>query len=184
MGRAAGAIYDHPHASLLAVPVPNRWIEEERTAAAAHHAEHGRCLFCDVAEAELRGRARLVTHNAAFVAFTPYASRAPFEVWIQPRRHEASFGRTPSNALPELAALLQTVVRAIADALDAPPFNVLLHTLPDGGDDAYHWHMEIHPRLTAHAGFDWGSGFYVNPTPPEDAARFLREAIALHDVTL
>ena len=182
VGRAAGALYDHPHAQVLAIPVPNRWVEEERAAAEAHHAETGRCLFCEVLEEELKRRDRIVTRSAAFAAFAPYAAKSPFETWIVPRRHGSAFHEMPTNEMPALAEMLATVVRAINAALDRPPYNLLLHTLPQGGDAAYHWHLELLPRLTNQAGFDWSNGFYVNPTPPEDAARFLREALALQEV--
>lgn len=181
IGRAAGALYDHPHAQVLAVPVLNRWLEEEATAARAHYRATGACLFCDVLDVELEGRERLVTQNESFAAIAPYASKRPFETWILPRRHPGSFTTEPGNLLPALAEILQSVMRGINSALNHPPYNLVLHTLP-GSDDAFHWHIEILPRLTYQSGFDWGSGFYVNPTPPEDAARFLREALALEEV--
>ncbi|MEJ2357428.1 MAG: DUF4921 family protein [Deinococcales bacterium] len=182
VGRAAGALYEHPHAQLLAVPVGSRWVEEEVEAARGYADEHGRCLFCDVIERELDRRERVVTHNEAFVAIAPYAAKTPFETWILPREHDSAFTAVAANTLPLLADLLQTVVRGLNDALDHPPYNLLVHTLPASGDRSFHWHIELLPRLTQQAGFDWGSGFYVNPTPPEDAARFLREALALQEV--
>ena len=184
VGRAAGAAFEHPHGLLLALPVTNRWLIEERTAAGDHFARHGRCLFCDVLEAELEHKARLLSHNEAFLAFAPYASKTPFEVWILPREHGSAFSGVTVNTLPLLGDILQSVLGAVNGALNSPPYNMILHTLPKGGDEGYHWHMKLLPRLTARTGFDWGSGFYVNPTPPEDAARFLREALALQGVAL
>ena len=178
VGRAAGAMYDHPHAQVLALPVTNRWVDEEHAAATKHFELQGRCLFCEVLEAENAERSRLISSNAHFVALAPYASKTPFEMWLLPRTHSASFATLPSNTLPELADLLQSVVKAMNTALNDPPYNMILHALPVQ-KASYHWHIEILPRLTAQAGFDWGSGFYINPTPPEDAARFLREALAL-----
>ncbi len=181
VGTAAGALFEHPHTSLLASPVPSRWVEEEAAAAGRHHGATGRCLFCEVAAAEVERRDRLVASNESYLAIAPYASKTPFETWILPRRHGSAFGAEPTNDLPQLADLLQTVVRATVTALADPPYNLLLHSQPHGGDPAFHWHLELLPRLTQQAGFDWGSGFYVNPTPPEDAARFLREAMALQE---
>ncbi len=181
-GRAAGAVVDHPHGQVLAVPVRNRWVEEEATAAAEHFEATGSCLFCDVLAEELRLRERLVSTNAAFVALVPYAAKTPFETWIMPRSHESAFADVAANRLPLLADLLQTLTRALNAALDHPPTNMLLHTRPHAGDRCYHWHLEVLPRLTRQAGFDWASGNYVNPTPPEDAARFLRQALALNEV--
>ena len=182
VGRAAGAAYDHPHAQLLAVPVGNRWLDEEATAAQAYHVQHDRCLFCDVIAAELSGKERLVSYNEHFIALAPYASKTPFETWLLPRQHGSSFTALASNTVPHLVELLQNMVRAMNTALDRPPYNMILHTLPQAGDSRYHWHIELLPRLTKHSGFDWSSGFYVNPTPPEDAARFLRGALALQEV--
>ena len=182
VGRAAGALYDHPHGQLLAVPVPNRWVEEEVGISRSYYQQHGRCLFCEVIEEELLRRERVVTYNASFVALAPYAAKTPFETWILPRKHDSDFAAVASNTLAQLADILQAVTRAFNVALDYPPYNLALHTLPQTGDEGYHWHIEILPRLTDHAGFDWGTGFYVNPTPPEDATRFLRETLALHEV--
>lgn len=181
VGKAAGALFDHPHAQLLAVPVANRWLEEELAVAREYHGNQRGCLFCAVLRSELEQRERVVTQNAHFAAFSPYASKRPFETWILPRRHPGSFTTEPGNLLPALAEILQHVLKGLNAALNFPPYNLVLHTLP-GADEAFHWHIEILPRLTYQAGFDWGSGFYLNPTPPEDAARFLREALALQEV--
>lgn len=183
VGRAAGAQYEHPHGQVLALPVANRWVEEEREAAAAHHRATGRCLFCDVLGHDLAGRERLVSSNDHFVALAPFAAKVPFETWILPRDHQSGFHELPGNHAAALAALLQTVVRALNAALDRPPYNLVVHTLPVGGDAAFHWHVELLPRVTRLAGFDWSIGAYVNPMPPEAAVRFLREAIAGLDAT-
>lgn len=182
VGRAAGALYDHPHAHLLALPVPNRWLEEEIEAGRQHHEEHGSCLFCDVLERELEARERVVTANEEFVALAPFAAKTPFETWVLPRRHGSSYADVAANHLPMLADILQGVLRALNYALDRPPYNMALHTVPGAERPYFHWHFEVLPRLTTQAGYDWGAGFYVNPTPPEDAARFLREALALQEV--
>lgn len=183
VGRAAGALFEHPHAHLLALPVPNRWVEEEMEAGRSHHAEHGECLFCAVLKREVAVKERVVSANAEFVAVAPFASKTPFETWILPRRHASGFAAVPANHLRLLADILQGVLRALNDALDSPPYNMALHTSPLPDKDGFHWHFEILPRLTTQAGYDWGAGFFVNPTPPEDAARFLREALALQQVS-
>ena len=182
VGRAAGALFEHPHAQVLAVPVANRWVQEEMEVAAVHHAEHGSCLFCDVLGRELVLRERIVTYNDEFVALAPFASKTPFETWILPRRHGSAYAGVAANTLPLLADILQAVTRALNDALDRPPYNMAFHTAPHDDQRDFHWHIELLPRLTRQAGFDWGAGFFVNPTPPEDAVRFLREALALQEV--
>lgn len=182
VGVAAGALYEHPHAQVLAIPVTSRWLNEEIQAAADHRESHGTCLFCDVVAAELTAKERIISQNDEFVAIAPYAAKTPFETWVVPRSHESAFSHVASNALPALAEMLKTVVTALSSALDYPPYNFVIHTLPHAGEAGFHWHIEFLPRLTQQAGFDWGSGFYVNPTPPEVAARFLREALALREV--
>lgn len=183
VGVAAGTLFDGPHGVVLAAPVPNRWVEEERSAGHAHLERTGTCLFCTVLEAERRRKERLIASNERYLAIAPYASKTPFETWILPRQHRSAFAEEPANDLPYLADLLQSLLRTMNAALDTPPYNLLLHTSPAGGDAGYHWHLELLPRLTRQSGFDWGNGFYVNPTPPEDAARFLREGMAMQEVT-
>lgn len=182
VGRAAGALFEHPHAQLLAVPVANRWVQEEMEVASAHHAASGECLFCAVVARELELRERVVTYNDEFVALAPFAAKTPFETWILPRRHGSAFAGVAANTLPLLADIVQAVTRALNDALDRPPYNMAFHTAPHADLPDFHWHIEVLPRLTTQAGFDWGAGFFVNPTPPEDAVRFLREALALQEV--
>lgn len=178
VGRAAGAAYDHPHGQVLALPVPDRWVEEERAAIAAYRREHDRCLLCDVLRQELDERERLVSTNEHLVAFAPYAAKQPFETWVAPRAHQAAFHATPTNHLEALAEVLATVVRALNAALGTPPYHLVLHTVPRSPDGGDHWHLKVLPRLTAQSGYDWSLGAFVNPTPPEEAARFLREASA------
>lgn len=182
VGRAAGALYEHPYGQLLAVPVTDRWVGEEKEVAAEHYRTHGSCLFCDVMASELRTRDRIVTENEAYVALAPFASKTPFETWIMPKQHGSAFTGVPANSLPLLADILQVLVRGLVDALDNPPYNLTLHTAVAAGLPDFHWHIEVLPRLTSQAGFDWGTGFFVNPTLPEDAVRFLREAVALQEV--
>jgi UDPglucose--hexose-1-phosphate uridylyltransferase len=108
----------------------------------------------------------------------PFAPRFPFETWILPRGHADSF-HTMSDAAEfrDLAAVLKETLQRLYRALDRPPFNFAIHTAPvsDTELEHYHWHLEIMPKLTRVAGFEIGSGFYINPTPPEDAAQYLRE---------
>ncbi len=107
----------------------------------------------------------------------PFAPREPFETWILPKRHESRFEpREKSFSL--LADVLQTTLKKLDAVLETPPYNYVLHTSPfqDEVNEYYHWHIEIIPKLTKTAGFEWGSGFFINPTPPEEAAQFMREA--------
>jgi UDPglucose--hexose-1-phosphate uridylyltransferase len=99
-------------------------------------------------------------------------------MWILPKRHESSFENSPSSLYENLARMLRTVLNKAVQVLDNPAYNLVLHSSPvqENTNDFYHWHLEIIPKLAKTAGFEWGTGFYINPTPPEEAARYLREA--------
>jgi UDPglucose--hexose-1-phosphate uridylyltransferase len=124
--------------------------------------------------AELHAGSRIVDSNPEFIAFCPFASRLPLETWILPRRHQASFSDCNDGQLELFAPLLQKLLGQLKLAAGDPPYNLVLYTAPlQQKVPALHWHCEILPRLTTLAGFEWGTGMYINPTPPELAARYL-----------
>jgi UDPglucose--hexose-1-phosphate uridylyltransferase len=108
---------------------------------------------------------------------TPFASRFPFEMWILPRQHESDFETIGEARAQSLGAVLKSVLTRLNGVLDHPPYNFIIHTSPlkTGRLAHYHWHIELMPKIVHTAGFEWGAGFYINPTPPEQAASFLRE---------
>jgi UDPglucose--hexose-1-phosphate uridylyltransferase len=177
-GEAAGASLEHPHSQLIALPILPKHVVEELEGAKRYFANKERCIFCDMISQEMDTRIRVAAENQDFVALSPYAPRFPFETWILPKRHESSFENSPSNLYENLSRMLRTILNKAIQVLDSPAYNLFLHTSPiqENTNDFYHWHIEIIPRLTKTAGFEWGTGFYINPTPPEEAARFLREA--------
>jgi UDPglucose--hexose-1-phosphate uridylyltransferase len=125
---------------------------------------------------EIAQGTRVIQENADIVAVAPYAPRFAFETWLLPRRHGARFEEAPRHEYESLARLLKAVLQRIDKALESPPFNLIVHTSPFSENVAneYHWHVEIMPKLTRVAGFEWGTGFYINPTSPEEAAKVLR----------
>ncbi len=176
-GAAAGATLEHAHSQLIAMPVVPDFVREEVEGAQRHYAEKERCVFCDILQQEIDADRRIVLENADIVALEPYAPRLPFETWLLPRRHGARFEDAARNEIESLARALKSVLARMNRALESPPFNLIVHTAPFVGEtDSYHWHIEIIPKLTKVAGFEWGTGFYINPTSPEEAARVLREA--------
>jgi UDPglucose--hexose-1-phosphate uridylyltransferase len=177
-GSAAGASLDHSHSQLIALPIVPREVRDEVDGACAHFEAKERCVFCDILRQETRDGQRLIAENADIVAVAPYAPRFPFETWMLPRRHEAHFENAPRHEYASLARLLGDILRRINKALGSPPYNLLIHTAPiaEQADDYYHWHVEIIPKLTKVAGFEWATGFYLNPTSPEEAAVVLRDA--------
>ena len=136
-----------------------------------------RCLFCDIVMQEMDQKGRIVEESGDFLAFAPYAPRFPFETWIVPKRHQCAYEMIGDDQLAPLAAIFRRTLRRLNLALENPPYNFILHSaaFQEGAADFFHWHIEIMPKLTKVAGFEWGSGFYINPTPPEESARYLRE---------
>ncbi len=177
-GEAAGATVDHPHSQLIALPIVPRRVREEVDSSWHYYDEKERCIFCDIIRQEMDTGERVVAENEHFITMTPYASRFPFEMWLLPKVHGSSYENNQSTMYASLARMLKDVLMRMDAALDRPAFNFMIHTSPIGEEinDHYHWHVEIIPKLTKVAGFEWGTGFYINPTPPEEAARFLREA--------
>ena len=176
-GRTAGASLSHPHSQLIALPVvPNR-AAHELDAAVRYFGKQGQCIYCALLAQEREARERVVWQNEHFIALEPYASRFPFETWILPKAHQADFGALrPELEQPMAQALRETLYR-LHTCLSNPPYNFIIHTIPyrEEAEHAYHWHLEIIPRLTQVAGFEWGSGFYINTVAPENAARYLRD---------
>jgi UDPglucose--hexose-1-phosphate uridylyltransferase len=176
-GEAAGASLEHPHSQLIALPVIPRRVIEKLDGSQAYFNYKNRCVYCDIIGQELADGRRLVASNDSFVAFEPFAARFPFETHILPRNHHAAFEDASAEMLASLAEIMSIVFKKINASLGFPPFNFMLHTAPFNINvsEFYHWHLEIIPRLTKIAGFEWGSGFYINPTPPEQAAQYLRD---------
>jgi UDPglucose--hexose-1-phosphate uridylyltransferase len=181
-GLAAGASLEHSHTQLISLPVIPKRVMEELECAQRYYDYKERCVFCDISRQELEYRHREICENDDFIAFCPFASRSPFEISIIPRQHQAYFTDINDNQTVSFAAILKEILMRIRQALNNPPYNFIIHTTPlngsNGNNDAreyYHWHVEVMPKLSKIAGFEWGSGFYINPTSPETASRYLRE---------
>jgi len=176
-GMAAGASLSHPHSQLMATPIVPKRITEELSGTRAYLDFKDRCVFCDMVDEERDYGKRVIEENKYFISFTPFAARFPFEMWLLPKTHQECLRNLTDEQIPFLADCFQRSIRRLDAAVEYPPYNFLLHTSPcnTGKNHFYHWHFEIIPRLTHIAGFEWGSGFYVNPTPPEQAAEILRE---------
>jgi UDPglucose--hexose-1-phosphate uridylyltransferase len=177
-GGPAGATLEHSHSQLIALPIVPDFVRKEIDGARAHFAAKERCVFCDILHQEIAARQRVILENADFVALAPYAPRFPFETWLVPRRHGPRFEEAPPNEYAELARLLRALLVRVNRALETPSYNLVVHSAPftEEVGEFYHWHVEVMPRLTKVAGFEWGTGFYINPTSPEEAARVLRDA--------
>ncbi|MDX1534315.1 MAG: galactose-1-phosphate uridylyltransferase, partial [Thermoplasmata archaeon] len=178
-GAEAGASLYHAHSQLIAMPMVPRRIQDELRGAANHHSENGTCVYDGILAEELNASERIAFANDDFVALCPYASRFPFEIWVLPRRHRSRFEKTTASERRSLAELLRVTVRGLDTLFGNPPFNWYIHTAPSDEEEYtyYHWHLELTPRLSRKAGFERGTGFYINSVPPEDAAWLLRRAM-------
>ncbi len=176
-GALAGASLQHSHSQLMATSVVPITIWEEMSGALEFFNYRGRSIFDDMIQQELAHGSRIVLDTAHFVVFCPFASRFPFETWILPKQQSSHFENITRQAIEELGTVLKTVLRKLELALDDPPYNYVIHTAPFNQPELPHflWHMELFPRITRVAGFEWGSGFYINPVLPEEAAAFLRD---------
>ena len=177
-GEAAGASLEHSHSQLIALPIIPRQVSEEIEGARLYYNYKERCIYCDIVRQEMYAEERNVAENEHFLAITPFAARFPFETWIIPKTHNACFDESQPWEYSSLARILKNVLQRLDKVLNIPPYNYIIHTCPLRSQmrEFYHWHLEIMPKLIRIAGFEWGSGFYINPTSPEEAAKFLREA--------
>jgi UDPglucose--hexose-1-phosphate uridylyltransferase len=175
-GAAAGASLEHAHSQIIATPVVPKRVEEKLNGARRYFEFRERCIFCDIIRQELIEKDRIVADCDAFISFAPFASRFPFETWIIPKRHQSSYLDMSEDDYTALAVCLKDVLGRLKQALNDPPFNYMICTRPTKRDshEHFHWHIEIIPKLTKVAGFEWGTGFYINPTSPEEAAAYLR----------
>ena len=175
-GAPAGATREHSHGQLIALPIVPDFVREESDGAREYFSGANRCVFCDMLREERGGQRAILEHGQA-VAIAPYASRSAFETWLIPKRHDASFEDAPEQVVRDMAGAIGAVLARLNRALDDPPYNLIIHTAPfeDGHARSFHWHIELMPRLSRTAGFEWGTGFYINPTSPEAAASVLRQ---------
>ncbi|MFH1688378.1 MAG: galactose-1-phosphate uridylyltransferase [bacterium] len=176
-GEAAGASLEHGHSQLIATPIIPKRVAEELSGAKRYYDFKERCIFCDIVRQELLDRSRLVADHDAFLVLQPFAPRFPFETWILPKAHQSSYLELSESEITVLARTVQDALARLKLALNGPAYNLMLHTRPVSREyhEYYHWHIEIIPKLTKVAGFEWGSGFYINPTPPEESAAYLRK---------
>jgi len=182
-GQAAGASLEHPHTQIVALPMVPKSVAEEIKSCHNYFEYRERCVFCDIIRQEIEDKERVIFENKHFVSFCPYASRFPFELLIIPKQHRPFFCAMSAEEISALADILKATITKIKKVFSNLSYNYIVHTTPinvdgDGGVEYYHWHIEFMPKLMRIAGFEWGTGFYMDPTPPERAAEYLR---SIHD---
>lgn len=175
-GAVAGASLEHPHSQIIAIPVVPPSVQEELEGSKKYYTKNKSCIYCDQLEKELEDGSRIIYENDHFVSLAPYASRTPFETLIIPKFHSARFESIDSRQLNSLASLWKATFHKLDAGLANPPYNYFIHTAPtqQNVDQHYHWHVEIIPKLTVVAGFELGTGMFINITIPEECAEFLR----------
>ncbi|MBI5101048.1 MAG: galactose-1-phosphate uridylyltransferase [Nitrospirae bacterium] len=183
-GSDAGAVYSHPISHLASTPVIPKRVKEELDGAKQYFAYKERCIFCDIVSEELRAGSRVSLETKNFLAFCPYASKFPFEVWIMPKNHSCAFQDISPDETEDFALILSSILKKMRKLFSGVSFNYFIHSVPNRmprkdhwhtlGED-YHWHLEMMPRFLKTSGFEWGSGFYILPTSPEAASKYLRE---------
>ncbi|MEW6368671.1 MAG: galactose-1-phosphate uridylyltransferase [Acidobacteriota bacterium] len=177
-GEAAGASVEHTHSQLIALPIVPKRVREEIDGCKTYYSFKERCIYCDIIKQESDVGTRVIAENSDFLAVSPFAPRFPFETWILPKNHGAYFEACQKHEYENLSKVVKDILMRMDRVLEFPPYNMLIQTSPfhEIVTDFYHWHIEIMPKLTKVAGFEWGTGFYLNPTLPEEAAKFMREA--------
>ena len=173
-----GIFNRHPHSHILAMPVIPRGIDEEIWGMLDYYQRKERCIFCDIIKEEISVKKRVILETVHFLVFSPFASRYPFETWIIPKTHSSDFHRINKEEMEDLSSAIQSLFLRFHKLLSDPPYSLTFHTSPVQNRfhrSEYHWHIETRLRIGLREGFEWGTGFFVNPTPPENAAAYLRE---------
>ncbi|MEW6008936.1 MAG: galactose-1-phosphate uridylyltransferase [Candidatus Omnitrophota bacterium] len=177
-GVDAGASLEHGHAQLIALPMIPKNAHEELNGAHRYFEFHERCIYCDIIRQEKQEKSRIICENESFIAFCPFVSRFPFQVWIIAKTHSPYFCHMSEKEKISLSKILKDVLLRIKVVLNDPSYNFIFHTSPleIRQAEGFHWYVELMPKLTRVAGFEWGSGFYIVPTDPETAAGYLKQA--------
>jgi UDPglucose--hexose-1-phosphate uridylyltransferase len=175
-GERAGTSLHHPHSQIVAAPVISSSVRGRLQEASRIHDEEGECLYCRVLRDELAEGARIIEANDTFVSFVPYAALSPYHVWIFPRRHASSYDSITDAEIDGLAQNLSRILRRLSTALGDPDFNFGIRSAPmsECGSHYYHWYLAIVPRVSHVAGFELGTGMFINSLLPEHAAENLR----------
>ncbi|MBZ5587158.1 MAG: galactose-1-phosphate uridylyltransferase [Acidobacteriia bacterium] len=175
-GEAAGTSLIHPHSQIVGMPVLPSQLRARLEEALRHWGNVGECLYCRTLDEELRDGTRVIAQNASFAAFVPYAALSPFHIWFFPKRHSADFGDVTDNQLADLAAVLREVLLRLYVGLEDPDYNFVIRSLSpqEGAVKYFHWYISLIPRVTKSAGFELGTGMFINTALPERSAEFLR----------
>jgi UDPglucose--hexose-1-phosphate uridylyltransferase len=176
-GKEAGASLSHAHSQIIATPMIPRLISDELNACKTQTTRNNECQYCRIIETE-RNSPRFIYENPSFIAFAPWASVYPFEFWLLPKRHQHTLLQLREEEKRDFAKALNDCMGNLANVLNDPPYSFGFHISPSHGiHEYYHWHLEVYPKLTIQAGFENNTGMFINVTPPELAAKSLKQSI-------
>jgi UDPglucose--hexose-1-phosphate uridylyltransferase len=179
-GQEAGTSQEHPHSQIIASPIMPDSVQRRGEAAQEHYHRTGTCLMCQVVEEEVRSGRRVVFQEQQFIVFHPFAASRPAETWIVPSEHQPSFAQASGEDVTGLASALLRTLKKLSVGFGDPDFNYVLHTSPKSAEnqhpECWHWYLQIIPRMSTAAGFELGSGIFINTMPPEETASIMREA--------
>lgn len=175
-GPRAGTSLLHPHCQIIGLPVVPYRVRSRIEEARRYFDDTGDCVYCDVLREEMAMGSRVISETTDFVAFIPYAASSPFHSWILPKGHHSSFLTVSDTTILRLAEVLWTVLRKLYLGLNDPDYNFILRSAPvkEWYSDYLHWYVTVVPRVTQSAGFELGSGMFINTALPEESAAFLR----------
>lgn len=175
-GSGAGTSLEHPHSQLAATPVVPYQFRNRIEEAIRYFDDTGECVFCRTLRDELAASERVVVESEHFVAFIPYAALSPFHTWIFPRRHSSSFDDITDAEIVDLAHTLKTTLAKLYYGLNNPDYNYTIRSIgiQEQHADYFHWYLAIVPRISQTAGFELGSGMFINTALPEESAEYLR----------
>ena len=178
-GSAAGTSLEHPHSQIVATPVVPHQVRNRIDIAITYYDDHHECLYCKILRDELKEGTRIIAETEHFVCFTPFAALTPFHTWIYPKRHSSNYGRITDAELVDLSKILRLSLGKFYFGLNDPDFHYVIRSAPTDARDAsyFHWYLSLIPRLTKSAGFELGSGMFINVSIPEENAKFLREVV-------
>jgi UDPglucose--hexose-1-phosphate uridylyltransferase len=177
-GPAAGATLAHAHSQLIALPFVPGAVTQELFVARQHRERTGGSFFTEWQAREQAAGVRLVRETAGHLSFCPFASRFPFEICLLPSQPAPHFDETSDALLTDLAEHLRPLLLSLERVAHDPAYNLVLRTAPWNRDDVqdFSWRLEILPRIGRIAGYEWGTGWFINPIPPEVAAERLCQA--------
>jgi UDPglucose--hexose-1-phosphate uridylyltransferase len=182
--RSPGSRLAHPYSRVTGIPIIFDDVRRKLRQCREYYEYKRRCIYCDILRQEMADGERVIRVTEHFVVLAPYAARTAFETWVLPRQHGCAFEAAVTvDEVSDLAGVLGGYFRTLTSSLGDPPFEMTLYTAPNlaakilPGEwttiaDDYHWHLEVtlDPYRRARVG-----GIYINETPPEEAARRLRQ---------